>query len=196
MFERLTEQLPHLKTQLKGYESLYRRQEVAAKTILLREGEISKRSFYIEKGCLRVGFNNNGKEITCQFMFEGQVVSSPDSFRRNIPSTFTIEAIEPCILQVLRKRDYEKIMEELNRDNAFLKEMVEIIFDRQLHYMREFISLIRDTPEQRYLSLLKEKPQIIQRVPQHYIASYLGITPVHLSRIRNKISIAAKAYFS
>jgi hypothetical protein len=78
------------------------------------------------------------------------------------------------------------MMEDLSRDNAFLKEMVEIIFDRQIHYMREFMSFIRDTPEERYLNLVRDKPHILQRVPQHYIASYLGITPVHLSRIRNK----------
>lgn len=187
MFEQLIKRLPHLEERLRKYEELYQRMEVPIKTILLREGEVSRRSFYVEKGCLRVGFNNHGKDITCQFMFEGQIVSSADSFKKNIPSIFTIETIEPSVIHVLRKRDYELIMKELNQDNAFLKEMVEIIFERQLHYMRECLSLIRDKPEQRYLNSLNEKPHILQRIPQHYIASYLGITPVHLSRIRNKL---------
>ena len=188
MFEQLIISLPHLKETLQQYAGQFKRIEVPARTILLREGQISKRSFHIEKGCLRVSFNNNGHDITCQFMFEGQMVSSADSFKRNVPSSFSIEAIEPSVIHVLPKKDYEQIMHHLNQDNAFLREMVEIIFDRQLHYMHEFMSLIRDTPQQRYLNLLQNKPQLLQRVPQHYIASYLGITPVHLSRIRNKVA--------
>ncbi|RFS22785.1 Crp/Fnr family transcriptional regulator [Chitinophaga silvatica] len=188
MFDQLITRLPHLKEILAKYADIAEPITVPARTILLREGEVSKRSFFIEKGCLRVWFNNNGKDVTCQFMFEGQVVSSADSFKRNIPSTFTIEAIEPSIVHVLHKRDYEAMMNELSHDNTFLQELVEIIFDRQVYYMREFVSFIRDTPQERYLNLLRERPHIAQRVPQHYIASYLGITPVHLSRIRNKVA--------
>jgi len=186
MFEQLIERMPHLKGKLEQYIKLYRRMEVPAKTILLREGEVSKRSFYIEKGCIRVWFNNNGRDATCQFVFENQVVSSADSFRKNIPSVFTLETIEPSIIHVLHKKDYELMMSDLYEDNTFLREMVDIIFERQLHYMREFMSFIRDTPQQRYMNLLREKPHILQRIPQHYIASYLGVTSVHLSRIRNK----------
>jgi CRP-like cAMP-binding protein len=66
--------------------------------------------------------------------------------------------------------------------------ILRITAERQLHYMHEFVSFIRDTPEERYLNLLQESPHIIQRVPQHYIASYLGVTTVHLSRIKGKIA--------
>jgi CRP-like cAMP-binding protein len=100
---------------------------------------------------------------------------------------FTFETIEPCILYVLEKKDYETIMLTLSQEADFLNEMINVLFERQLHYMKEFLSFIRDTPQQRYLNLLKEKPQLIQRVPQHYIASYLGITTVHLSRIKSKL---------
>ena len=166
---------------------MHKRIEVPAKTILLHEGDISKRSFIIEKGCLRVWFNNNGKDTTFQFFFENEGLSSLESFRKSIPGMFTIETIEPCVLLVLDKKDYESIMTSLNNDTIFLQETVNVLVERQLHYMKEFLSFIRDTPQQRYLNLLKEKPQIIQRVPQHYIASYLGITTVHLSRIKNKL---------
>ena len=62
------------------------------------------------------------------------------------------------------------------------------MFERTFHYMQHFLSFIRDTPQERYLNLLNQKPHIIQRVPQHYIASYLGISTVHLSRIKKKIT--------
>jgi len=166
---------------------MHKRVEVPARTILLKEGDISKRSFLIEKGCLRVWFNNNGKDTTFQFFFEGEGLASLESFRKNIPGMFTIETIEPCVIYILDKKDYETIMVDLNKEADFLNEMINVLFERQLHYMKEFLSFIRDTPQQRYLNLLKHKPQIIQRVPQHYIASYLGITTVHLSRIKNKL---------
>jgi CRP-like cAMP-binding protein len=187
MFNLLADQLPHLKDKLESYSTLYSRLEVPARTILLQEGKVSRKSYYIEKGCLRVWFNNNGKDTTFQFFFEEQGLSSIQSFRENIPSIFTIETVEPCILQVLQKKDYELIMSDLGHDAAFLNAMIGIIFERQLYYMHEFLSFIRDTPPERYINLLKNKPYILQRIPQHYIASYLGITPVHLSRIRNKV---------
>lgn len=187
MISYLAEKLPHLKDKLEQFTALYERIEVPSKTILLREGEISRRFFFVEKGCLRAWINNNGEDLTFQFFFESQGVSSAESFRKSIPSIFTIETIEPSVIHVIHKKDYDLIMEELNSDTAFLKEMIEIIFERQLYYIREFLSFIRDTPQQRYLNLLQQKPRVVQRVPQHYIASYLGITSVHLSRIRNKL---------
>lgn len=187
MFFQFKDKFPHLKQHWEAYIGLHKRIEVPAKTILLHEGDISKRSFVIEKGCLRVWFNNNGKDTTFQFFFENEGLASLESFRKNIPGMFTIETIEPCVLYVLEKKDYETIMATLSKDAVFMNETANILVERQLHYMKEFLSFIRDTPQQRYLNLLQQKPQIVQRVPQHYIASYLGITTVHLSRIKSKL---------
>ncbi|WPU96332.1 Crp/Fnr family transcriptional regulator [Mucilaginibacter sabulilitoris] len=187
MFDQFKQKAPHLTNRMDAYAGLYERIEVPAKTVLLKEGQVSKRSFFIEKGCLRIWFNNNGRDVTFQFAFENQVISSADSFMKGIPSMFTIEAIEPSVIQVLSKKNFDLIMTELGDEAAFLKTMIDAMFERQLYYMREFLSFIRDTPQQRYINLLKEKPHLIQRIPQHYIASYLGITSVSLSRIRNKV---------
>lgn len=187
MFDFLIAKLPHLKQKLEEYAQLYERMEIPAKTILLREGQVSKKSFFIEKGCLRAWLNHNGKNVTFQFFFEQEGLSSAESFRKNVPSILNIETIEPSVIHVLHKKDYERIMQDLEQDTAFLKEMIDIIFERQLHYVKEFISFIRDTPQQRYINLLQQRPHIVQRIQQHYIASYLGITSVHLSRIRNKL---------
>lgn len=187
MFFQFKNKFPHLQKQWDAYIGMHKRMEVPAKTILLNEGDISRRSFVIEKGCLRVWFNNNGKDTTFQFFFENEGLSSLESFRKNVPGMFTIETIEPCVIYVLEKKDYETIMLALSNDAGFMNEMVDILVERQLHYMHEFLSFIKDTPQQRYLNLLSQKPQLIQRVPQHYIASYLGITTVHLSRIKNKL---------
>lgn len=169
------------------YTSCFKCMEAPAKTILLNEGEVSKRMFLIEKGCIRVWFNGNGKDITCQFFLENETVGSIESFRKNIPSPTNIETIEPSILWWIHKRDLDRIIEEI-KENPHLRDMfIDKIFDRTFDYMKYFFSMVRDTPQMRYLNLLKERPEIVKRVPQHYIASYLGISTVHLSRIKNKI---------
>lgn len=170
-------------TEWDKFKHLFKRQEISAKTILLKEGEIAKQAFYIEKGCLRLCFNNNGKDITFQFFFEGESVSSIESFRTNQPSLFTIESVEPCILHSISKKNFQTLIET---STSIKQQVEELTFQRLIFYQKLFLSRIKDNPEKRYKELLKNNPKILQRVPQHYIASFLGITSVSLSRIRNR----------
>jgi CRP-like cAMP-binding protein len=157
--------------------------EVPAKTALLIEGDVSKKMFFIEKGCLRTWVNNNGKDITTQFFFEGQQVSSIESFRTNQPSLYSIESIEPCILKTISQKDFRSV---LDNSPELRTELEEHLFKRLLHSQRLFFSYLKNTPQQRYQELVEQYPEIVLRIPQHYIASYLGITSVSLSRIRNR----------
>ncbi|HEY9258459.1 Crp/Fnr family transcriptional regulator, partial [Chitinophaga sp.] len=111
-------------------------------------------------------------------------VSSIESFRTGQPSMFTLETLFPSKLLKIAKDDFAVIV---NSVPGFKAEMEEAIFQRFLHYSKLFVSHIRDTPQERYEALLKEQPHLLQRVPLQYIASYLGITAVSLSRIRNKL---------
>jgi CRP-like cAMP-binding protein len=188
MFEQFKDNFPQLKHKWDEYMRYYHRIEVPARTVLLKEGEVSQKAFVIEKGCLRAWFNNNGKDVTFQFAFENEILSGAESFRKNIPSFFTIETIEPSVLHWIHKKDLDIILAGINQIPEMRDNMLNIAFDRQYHYMKHFLSFIKDTPEQRYLNLLKGKPHIVKRVPQQYIATYLGITPVSLSRIRNRLA--------
>jgi len=165
------------------FKHFFKRQEVPAKTILLQEGQISRTMFFIEKGCVRTWVNNDGREITTQFFFEGGKVSSIESFMANQPSLYSIESIEPCILQTITQQEFLNALE----NSPQLKEkMQEHLFKRLLQSQKTFYSYLKNNPQQRYKELAEEHPHIIQRIPQHYIASYLGITSVSLSRIRNR----------
>jgi len=175
---------PHLSIPgWENYRYMFKRQEISSKTTLLSEGETATKAYFIEKGCIRVWFNNNGKDVTFQFFFEGEGVSSIESFRTNQPSLFSIESIEPCIIHTISKKDYIAILDD---SPAIKAQIDEVLFQRLLFYQKLFLSRIKDNPETRYRELLEHHPQILQRVPQHYIASYLGITPVSLSRIRSR----------
>jgi CRP-like cAMP-binding protein len=92
---------------------------------------------------------------------------------------------EPPNLLVISKKNLDQLIAEVPGYKAFMEEA---LYQRLEHYTRLFLSRIRDTPRKRYEDLLKEHPEVIQRIPQHFIASYLGITPVSLSRIRNRVS--------
>ena len=166
------------------YGHLIKEKTIPAKTILLNEGDVSRYGYFIRQGCLRLWFNNKGKDITFQFFFEGEAVSSVESFRTGEPSMFSIESIEPTTVYIISKKSFEQIFAN---DPVYTPLLQETMVKRMSHYSRLFMSYIKNTPEERYRELLKTSPHIIQRVPQHYIASYLGITSVSLSRIRNRM---------
>ncbi|TKG93790.1 Crp/Fnr family transcriptional regulator [Puteibacter caeruleilacunae] len=165
------------------FKDLFVQHHVPSKVLLLREGQISNKLYLIEEGCVRLWFNNNGKDVTFQFFFEGEGVSSIESFRLNQPSLFNIETIEPSVIWELSKANFLKIQDKSSRMRAQLEE---ITFQRLITYQKLFLSRIKENPQERYEQLLLHNPEIIKRVPQHYIASYLGISPVSLSRIRNR----------
>jgi CRP-like cAMP-binding protein len=167
------------------FKDLFEEIEFPAKTTLLREGKISRKAYYILDGCLRLWFNDHGKDVTFQFFFEGNGVSSVESFRNNRPSLFTLESIEPCTILTISKEKFQSIVDS---SSEIKNQIEEQIFERMIHYQKLFLSRIKDSPKERYLTLINDNPKLLQRVPQHYIASYLGITPVSLSRIRSQLS--------
>ena len=156
---------------------------IPAKTILLEENRIADRLYLIRQGCLRLFFLHEGKDITFQFFFEGDCVASFESFYNNTPSLFSLESIEPSEVLSIRKDD---LFQRIEKDPVLRQQYEEKLIERLSFYQHLFLSRIKNTPQQRYEELLNKYPYIIQRVPQHYIASYLGITPVSLSRIRNR----------
>lgn len=165
------------------FRPYFKQEEVPARTILLQEGRVSRKMYFIEKGCLRTWVNNDGKEITTQFFFEGDSVSSIESFRTNQPSLYSIETIEPCVLQTITQKEFQMVVEQ---SPEIKKRFEEHLFKRLFQAQQLFFSYLKNSPQQRYEDLITQYPHIVQRVPQHYIASYLGITSVSLSRIRNR----------
>jgi CRP-like cAMP-binding protein len=183
MFEDIIKTIEKDNQKWVQFHDLLIERQILAKTILLNEGEISTHAYVIKEGCLREWFNKDGKEITFQFFFEGQAVASIDSFLNNQPSLYTIESIEPSIIYSISKDNFEKL-NQLFPD--FKERFQKLMYQRFRNYANLFLSRIKDSPKERYEDLIKNNPQIIKRVPQHYIASYLGITPTSLSRIRNR----------
>jgi len=155
------------------------------KTIITFEGKIEKFLYFIVKGGVRKYYLKNGKEYSIDFRFENQFVSSYTSLLTQTPSRQFVETIEKTTLYKIEFNALITMFNEsiagatLGRLNA-----EELFIDKEL---RE-ASLMLDNPDERYLNLLKNKKEWLQRVPQHYIASYLNMTPETLSRVRKRIN--------
>lgn len=162
----------------------FTREELPAKSLLVKEGALAKKLFFIETGCCRCWFTTGaGKEVTMNFGFEGVFVSSMETIISAEPSWYSVETLEPTVAYSIPLSTFRELKATSSEFQAAYGHYIE---KRLLHYQQLFISRIKDSPEKRYRALLAQHPEIIQRVPQHYIASFLGITAVSLSRIRNR----------
>ena len=178
------DKIPELKENWHKIEHLFIQKNIPEKTTLLSEGEISKYIYFVNKGALRLWTNDNGRDITVQFFFENHIVSSFESFYLEKTSNFSIESIEDVNITQLSRESLNLLIKEFPTINTHI---TEIVYKRFIDYTNFFLSRIKDTPEKRYQDLINNNQDLIQRVPHHYIASYLGITPVSLSRIRARL---------
>jgi CRP-like cAMP-binding protein len=193
ILEEFQKKFPRYAGMLDDYADCFSTVSLPAGSVLVREGEISRHACFVESGCARMWLSHRGKELTFQFVFENQGVSSVESFLNRTPGMFTVETIEPTVVTRIGKTAFDRIASRVKDDPAVLREVIRILFSRQFHYMNELLSFIRDTPTERYRRLLAERPHIVERVPQRYIASYLGVSAVHLSRIRAAVAREGKS---
>jgi CRP-like cAMP-binding protein len=159
--------------------------EYRKKTTLLHIGKVSNEVFYLVKGCIRLYCQKDGEELSTYFFTENMFAGSYDSFLSRKPSKVAIETLEECEVLVLTHKNQEKLYDIFPKMNEFIRKAIEQRFVL-LHDL--FISYLLNSPEERYLALLNDRPELLQRIPQHQIASFLGVTPVSLSRIKNRIT--------
>lgn len=157
--------------------------EVKKKTILLKEGEISCEVYFVIKGCIRLFYVKDGDEISECFFTEGIMGGAHDSFISQTPSRNWLETIEDCTLFTLSYSNLQLLYAEIPLMNELVRKVME---ERFVYLQQLFTSHILDSPEQRYEKLVRERPDLINRVPQHQLATFLGITKVSLSRIRTR----------
>ena len=172
-------------SELKVIMPYFEHKRFKKKTTLLDIGKVSNEVFYLIKGCIRLYCERDGEELSTYFFTENMFAGSYDSFLSRKPSKVAIETLEECDVLVLSHKGQEKLYEIFPKMNEFIRKAIEQRFVL-LHDL--FISYLLNSPEERYLMLLKDRPELLQRFPQHQIASYLGVTPVSLSRIRNRVN--------
>ncbi|OFY86012.1 MAG: hypothetical protein A3K10_14340 [Bacteroidetes bacterium RIFCSPLOWO2_12_FULL_31_6] len=154
--------------------------------IILKSNEIPKFSIFVLSGCLRQFIvNEKGEELIVYFAEERHFIGDLAALRSKAKSIYNFQAIEGCELLTISADNWEQAFIKFPWwAEAHIKGYQKWVINLQ-QQMADLQSL---TGEVRYLNLLKAKPNLFQRVPQHYIASYLGISPERLSRIRKKIT--------
>lgn len=170
----------------KLFTSILEYKEVPKKTLMLREGEVCRFEAYIHKGCVRNYYiDENGFEVTLQFAVEDWWVSDIASFHEQKPSRLFIETLEDCEMFFLSVESKEKLLKKIPRLERFFRLLVQ----RNLCTIQNrLINTISKSATDRYLEFLDLYPSIPQRVAQHYIASYLGISAEFVSKIRKRLS--------
>lgn len=153
--------------------------------LLLRQGEIADLCFFVVSGCIRQFTAQNGEERTTAFFTEGNWVVSLDSFTRKVPATHSWHCIETTEVVVGNEQRESDLLNQHPGLGEIARKVVErLLAANQQETERYLVS----TPEQRYTFLLTERPDLISRVPQYFLASYIGVQPESLSRIRRRIS--------
>lgn len=152
-------------------------------TVLLREGQKSKESYFVLKGCIRTYYVVDSEEKTTAFYTEMDVLTPPCVVSKT-PSEYYVSCIEDSILLVSNSDTEMEVNSKFPKFEMMCRMLSEELLAKQRVDFDEFKT---SSPEQRYLKLLQSRPDLIQRVPQHQLASFLGIQPQSLSRLRARI---------
>ncbi|MBH2003367.1 MAG: Crp/Fnr family transcriptional regulator [Sphingobacteriia bacterium] len=158
--------------------------QVPKKFKLTEQGKIAREVCFINKGLLRLYYTKDGEDITAFIFKENLFASCYDSFLRKVPSILTLEALEDADLLVINYEELHQLYELVPAMNTLSRKIAE---QRFVNAQMILSSYILDSPEERYRKFEAEHGDLLLRVPHYMIASFLGITPVSLSRIRKRL---------
>ena len=153
-------------------------------TVLLKEGQISTEVYFVLDGCVRQYYLVDGEEKTNNFFTEEQWVISMNSFSQNKPSNHYLDCCLESSLVVGNREKEENLYKRFPKLETVSRKEMEKVFAEQQEMLSSYTT---DTAEQRYLKLLKSRPDLFQKIPQYQIASYVGVKPESLSRIRKRL---------
>jgi CRP-like cAMP-binding protein len=153
------------------------------KEYLLKEGEICKEIFYVQKGLLRVYIINEGKEINTWFVKEGEFITSISSYHKQIPSEHYIDALEDCEIISIKKTTLDFIMKNNHKAALFANNE---LFNKLCDYQEQASALRFMSAENRYSYLFEKQVAIFSRLSQKHLASFLGVDTTYLSKIISK----------
>ncbi|WP_017257707.1 Crp/Fnr family transcriptional regulator [Pedobacter arcticus] len=159
---------------------------IKKKDLLLKEGEICRANYFVEKGCLRLYFiNEKGSEQIIQFALENWWLTDYMSFNNSSPAQFYIQAVEDCTIIAIARNEQDKLLTEIPTLEKYFRKVLQIAYAASQNRLK---FLYGYSKEESYLHFTNSFPAFVQRIPQYMLASYLGFTPEYLSELRKKLS--------
>jgi CRP-like cAMP-binding protein len=159
-------------------------------TVILKEGEVCTRCYFVLTGCIRQYQIVNGEEKTSAFFTEGQASVQYSSYLKGSQSEYYLSCVEDCTLIVGTREQEQK----LHKQYPKLVHLIHTLMPQDYSKVEDRLSsMINSSPEERYLNLIKNQPELLARVPLNQIASYIGVTPESFSRIRKRILLKEKS---
>ncbi|MGG8495844.1 Crp/Fnr family transcriptional regulator [Tenacibaculum sp. TC6] len=152
--------------------------------LIFSEGKVANDIFYVSKGCVRLFYNANGTDKTAFFYVEGQFICAGESYTFNIPAIENYQAVEETELFVFNKAAIEQLLLKAPKFELIARIAVE---NELITCQKVIASFVTKSAEERYIDLLTTQGDLFLRVPQHYIASFLGVSPETLSRIKTRV---------
>ncbi|MEQ9188491.1 MAG: Crp/Fnr family transcriptional regulator [Cryomorphaceae bacterium] len=164
--------------------------ELKKKELLLQEGKVCNFIGFIADGTVRHFHSKEGTEKTCDVSFEHSWVTDFQSFTHDAPCIMNLQALEESTVYIIRKANLYTLYADCNKYETFGRLMAEQVAQRATEIA---MSLSSDKPEERFQNLLRNQPDFFRRVPQKYIANFLGVSPESLSRIRSRVLNKSKS---
>jgi CRP-like cAMP-binding protein len=188
MINSLLESIQHIitlsTTEQEVVISLFKEKIYKKGDFFLEEGKVCKHVGFVTKGLLRYFINDDGEDKTYDFAQENGFVSNYESFIPQLPSTKNIQALEECVISQISYEDLQLFYKSISQAERFGRIVIEQVFIQTLQDLSSFYT---DAPELRYEKFLKRHPGLLQRISQYHVASYVGVKPQSLSRIRKRI---------
>jgi CRP-like cAMP-binding protein len=186
LFQKFDEKLQLTEEEKELIKTFFLPKKLRKRQYLLQEGDVCKYVAFVEKGMLRsYSVDEKGVEHIIQFAFEGWWISDQYAFLTGEPSQYNIDALEDCELLLLSRVAEEQMLEKVPKMERFFRLLLQ---NSMIAMQRRLVSSLSRSAEERYHELVYSCPTIPQRVPQHMMASFLGITPETLSRIRKQVA--------
>ena len=182
--------VPFTDEELRLIDKYYEVKELKKKDFLLQDGNLCNFIGFISNGTIRHFHIKDGIEKTCDISFENSWVTDFQSFINNTSCRMNLQAMENSIVFIITKENLHKLYAECNKYETFGRIMAERVAQRATEIA---MSLSSDKPQERFQKLINNQPNLFQRVPQKYIANFLGISPESLSRIQKRIHTKLKS---